>query len=283
MRADEFIVHVCSSGPETLLTNAFLVETTHAVVAVDAMMTVSDARALRARCDAIGKPLLAVLITHGHPDHYNGVGELIRGMGDVPVTTTRAVDAVIHRIIDTKEMQWKPIFGDEWPSERIFPNHFVEDGETLVFDGVPFTVRELGEGESHCDLYWTVGVKSRVAFVGDLVFNGVHAFMNDGHSAAWLKSLDVLAVELADVTTIYTGHGKPGTPAALIPAQRSYITHYRDIVRALVNGATTLDEKAKFALRQAMYALLPTRDLDVFIAAGANAVAAELAAEQICI
>ena len=84
------------------LVNAWLVETATAVIAVDATLAVPSTDELRAQLDAIGKPLKAVLLTHGHPDHYTGIGELIRGRGDIPVlapATTRkpATSAAIRR------------------------------------------------------------------------------------------------------------------------------------------------------------------------------------------
>ena len=66
-------VHRHSTGPETALVNAYLVETGEGVaVAVDGTLAVSDGRALRERVRSLGKPLLAVLVTHAHPDHYGG-------------------------------------------------------------------------------------------------------------------------------------------------------------------------------------------------------------------
>jgi glyoxylase-like metal-dependent hydrolase (beta-lactamase superfamily II) len=37
--------------------------------------------------DELGKPLLGVVITHAHPDHYGGLVALVRDL-DVPVFAT---------------------------------------------------------------------------------------------------------------------------------------------------------------------------------------------------
>ena len=278
MSTPEFTIHTVTSGPETFLTNVFLVETAESLVAVDTMMTVSDARALRRRADVLGKPIKAVFITHGHPDHYNGTGELLKNLGEIPVIATANVDRAMRRTDDAKEIRWRPVFGEEWPKDRIFPNCLVSDGETVTFDGVPFAVRELGPGESLCDLYWAVGNSSRAVFVGDVVFGGVHSFMNDGHTSDWLASLDILEKELSETDILYTGHGNPGRPAGLISAQRRYLLHYREVVRRLSEGRAFLDAEKKTDLVRAMKEILPTDDLEGFIASGADAVATELSA-----
>lgn len=57
------------SGEIGLFVNSYLVEGVDGVVAVDAPLLLSDGRAFRARLEALGKPLLGVLVTHPHPDH----------------------------------------------------------------------------------------------------------------------------------------------------------------------------------------------------------------------
>src|SRR5690349_21544719 len=76
--------------------NAYIVESPSAAVVIDATLTVSDGRALRARVDSLGKPLLGVAVTHAHPDHYGGLVELVRGL-DAPVFATEGVSRVIRR------------------------------------------------------------------------------------------------------------------------------------------------------------------------------------------
>lgn len=187
----------------------------------------------------------------------------------------------MRRTDDAKEVRWRPVFGQEWPRERIFPDRIVADGETLTFDELPFSVRELGPGESLCDLYWAVGTGSRAIFAGDVVFGGVHSFMNDGHTLDWLASLDILEAELSGEDILYAGHGDPGRPSFMISAQRRYLLHYRKTVRALSGGRPFLSTVAKDDLVRSMKEILPTEELESFIAAGADAVASELSAEGI--
>jgi len=56
--------------------NAYIVEGPDGLVVVDAMLTQTASLDLRGKVDAIDKPLKGVLLTHSHPDHYAGLGNL---------------------------------------------------------------------------------------------------------------------------------------------------------------------------------------------------------------
>ena len=71
---DMIRVHTHASGEGGIFANAYAIETDEGVVAIDATLTVSESGAFRRTIDAIGKPLLAVLLTHAHPDHVAGIG-----------------------------------------------------------------------------------------------------------------------------------------------------------------------------------------------------------------
>ncbi|HEY0988876.1 MAG TPA: MBL fold metallo-hydrolase [Kofleriaceae bacterium] len=266
-----------ASPAEGIFANAYLIETADGVVVIDATLRVSDANALRARVAAVGKPLLGVLLTHGHPDHYNGAAIVTAGR-DVPVIAAREVDRVIRGDDAAKEKQWKPTFGDQWPAPRRFPDRLVGDGEVVRLGGLDFRVHVVGPAESHADSYWTIDGLS-VAFVGDLVFSGTHSFITDGHTTAWLTALDRLATSLPANATLYPGHGKPGG-AALIDAERRYLERLRAEIRRLSPTGAPLDSAAKAELVAALAQLEPGLTLDFLVGLGADAVARELAAES---
>jgi glyoxylase-like metal-dependent hydrolase (beta-lactamase superfamily II) len=269
------IEQVAAPG-EGILANAYLIETDDGVVVVDGLLRVSDARMLKARIEATHRPLRGIVLTHGHPDHYNGVATLL-GDGDVPVIATAAVDAVIRAHDAEKEQQWRPMFGDEWPAKRAFPTRIVADGETVELAGVRLQVHDAGPAESHADSYWTLE-GTPAAFIGDIAFSGTHAYMTDGHTAAWLALLARLTPVLGGAT-LYPGHGAPGG-VELLAAQRHYIEAYRAAVQRLSPDGAPLDDAKRAQLVAEMKAVLPTESLAFLIGLGADPVAAELAGER---
>ncbi len=90
------MIHRFPAQHEGAFVNAYLVETDRSVVAIDALLTVSESRAMRAATERLGKPLRAVLLTHSHPDHYGGLTELVAG-DDVPIIAPQGVIDTIIR------------------------------------------------------------------------------------------------------------------------------------------------------------------------------------------
>jgi len=270
------IVHTYRAAESGLYVNSYLVEGESGVVVVDTNLLVSDIEALRARLRALRKPLLAILVTHAHPDHFNGVLGLVKD-NEVPVYATASVGRVIEEIADAKRAQWSPVYGAEWPAETYYPNSLLADGTQVQLDEVSFTVRDAGPAESHADSYFLMAAdgSDAVAFTGDLAFHGTHPYTADGHSSAWLAALDALGGELSGTGTLYPGHGDPAGPGILAD-QRRYLLYYRELVRRLSGGEPLLSEAAKSELSAALQAFLPGAPLTWMIELGADAVAAEL-------
>jgi glyoxylase-like metal-dependent hydrolase (beta-lactamase superfamily II) len=163
--------------------NSYLIEARDGVVVVDGMLTIGDARAVRARIDELRKPLLGLVVTHAHPDHYAGSAEILRGLADVPIVSTAAVKRVIERDDAVKDGIVGPMMGAEWPAERRFPDRIVSD--RIAFGEIRFDVRDLGAGESPADSLWSLD--ERRVFVGDLIYNGMHAYLADGLYSQWRR------------------------------------------------------------------------------------------------
>jgi glyoxylase-like metal-dependent hydrolase (beta-lactamase superfamily II) len=275
----DWSVHTYTAGESGLFVNSYLVETDEGVVVIDTNLLVSDIAAVQARLAALRKPLRAVFVTHAHPDHFNGVQALV-AEHEVPVYATAGVAAVIREIAEAKRAQWGPVYGDEWPSVTYHPNTELTGGQQVIVDDLTISVDDLGAGESHADSVVRVRRPGgrELAFIGDVAFHGTHPYTADGHTAAWLANLDRLAADLAGADLLLPGHGGP-TDGGVLADQRRYLLFYREMVRKLADGADRLDEPAKQELANAMSAFQPDAPLTWMIGLGADAVAAELAAE----
>jgi glyoxylase-like metal-dependent hydrolase (beta-lactamase superfamily II) len=270
------IVHTYRSGDSGLFVNSYLVEGSDGVVAIDAPLLLSDGRAFRARLDALGKPLLGVLVTHPHPDHYNTITELLAG-DEVPVIAHRDVDREIRASDDAKRAQWSPMFGDEWPTSATFPNRTVADEESLALGDLRFTAWDFGPSESLSETVWLLG-DGDIAFIGDLAFNGTHAYLADGQTEAWLRAIDRAEDALTGVPTLYVGHGSPADPAILAD-QRRYLLMAREAIGRAAGGRPELTEDQANRVVSLMERYLPSAPLSWLVGASAPAVAAELAGE----
>jgi glyoxylase-like metal-dependent hydrolase (beta-lactamase superfamily II) len=271
------VIHTYRAAEPGLFVNSYLVEGECGVVVVDTNLLASDIEALRARVKALKKPLRAILVTHAHPDHFNGVLSLVRER-EVPVYAAESVARAITEIAEVKRAQWGPVYGEEWPAETYWPNSLLADRDQVRFDELAFTVRELGPAESHADSYFVLTADgfAPVAFTGDLAFHGTHPYTADGHVGGWLAALDVLTGELAQIRALYPGHGDPAD-LGLLAEQRRYLLHYREVIARLAGGQPRLTEAARAELDAAMQAFLPGAPLTWMIGLGADAVAAELA------
>jgi glyoxylase-like metal-dependent hydrolase (beta-lactamase superfamily II) len=273
---NDLTIHTYTAAEPGLFVNSYLLETTAGVVLIDASLLVSDAQALAARLTALHKPLLAAFVTHAHPDHFNGLPHVVGA--HVPVYATPAVADTIAVVAEPKRDQWQPTYGQEWPDRYRVPDHPLDGGSTVEVGGLSIAVYEAGPAESHADSYLVVRSGSRqAAFIGDLAFEGVHSYTADGHTGAWLDQLTRLETDLAGLT-LYPGHGGPAT-VALLADQRRYLLMYREAVRRLAAGRPELDDDARTKLTDLLGRYLPQARLSWMVGLGADAVAAELAAD----
>jgi glyoxylase-like metal-dependent hydrolase (beta-lactamase superfamily II) len=267
-------IHTYTAAETGLLVNSYLVEAADGVVLVDANLLLSDVRALGARLAALHKPLLGVFVTHAHPDHFNGLPVLAGD--DVPVYAAADVADTIARIAEAKRAQWQPVYGTEWPDQHRVPDRRLSTGDVVELGGLRFALHAVGPAESHADSYLTLEDR---AFIGDLAFHGTHPYTADGHTGRWLAALDTLAGAL-DGATLYPGHGAPAG-VGMLADQRRYLMMYRETVGRLAAGATALTDAQREELTAVMTRFLPGAPLTWMIGLGADAVAAELAADRV--
>jgi glyoxylase-like metal-dependent hydrolase (beta-lactamase superfamily II) len=267
----EPIVHRFPAAYEGAFVNAYLVETESGVIAVDGLLQVSTATDMRAALDALGKPLLATLITQSHPDHYAGLGIVTAGF-DTPIFAPQGVIDTIAADDATKDAIVGPMFGADWPATRIFPNTPIRDGESITFDSVTFTVIDLGPSESPHDSPWILGDDEKTVFLGDQIYDHKHCYLLDGFYNEWLANIETLRARFPADAVFYIGHGGPVGPD-MWDWQRRYIEHFIDAV----SGADWSDpEAAKAAVVARLKEYEPTDDLRFLMELSIEPIAAKL-------
>jgi glyoxylase-like metal-dependent hydrolase (beta-lactamase superfamily II) len=189
--------------PGAAYARAFLVETERTLVAVDAGFMPQHAALLIQRAEALGKPISHVVLTHAHVDHYGGLSQLVAA-GARPVATAGVRD----HLVEQHETNYAR-FGMSAPPAPGFPDA-PEVNLEFTLDAVRFSAIPMGAGESYADVVWKISAANSQDhyFAGDLVMFGIPPFLQSGHSANWLASLESLAEMIAgsDNPVLHEGH-----------------------------------------------------------------------------
>lgn len=151
-----------------------------------------------------GLRLAAILLTHAHIDHIEGVAELVR---HAPAPIHLHSDAVGWY---ERAVEQALVFGVELEAPPP-ADELLNGGEVLDLAGVRWEVRNApGHAPGHVIFY----VKDAgVAFVGDVVFQGSigRSDLPGGDFARLMRSIREEVLTLPDETVLYSGHGPATT------------------------------------------------------------------------
>jgi hydroxyacylglutathione hydrolase len=179
-----------------------------------------EAAAMAAAAEARGLTVEAIVLTHAHIDHIEGVAELVRRTG-----------APVH--LHPADRQWYDRVGEqalmfgmrvEQPPP---PQHELADGQRLALAGAEFEVRHVpGHAPGHVLLYEAA---AGLAFVGDVVFQGSigRSDLPGGDYRQLLESIRQRVLTLPDETVLYTGHGPQTTVEHERLTNPFLVPHYR--------------------------------------------------------
>lgn len=267
-------IHTYTSPEAGLSVNAFIVENDNGVVLVDATLLSSDSKNVKKKISEIGKPLLAVLITHGHPDHIAGLTNIVAD--NTPIYSLKSIYSLMKRTEEAKHKQWSAMFGEEWITKWKYPNQFVEDNQELTIGGMKFTVNDLGSG-GDCDAnsIWLLDTDIKAAFVGDFVYNNNFTYMADGSVLRWISNLEKFKPVLNNYPRFYLGHG-PDADSSILDVQMNYLIDYCTTLLSITKGLSIVGEDIGNKMVEAMQKKYPTYGLSFMIGISANSMVNEL-------
>ena len=221
--------------------NLYWIETDEGIILVDQGRFLSQARYALDEILAVNKPILGILITHPHTDHYGGLPVFAKAAIDnVPIYASE----ITYNDLKTDAQGFiaarNQLHGNDFPDKDTIPlpNRIVKTEDTIELGGLTFEVIDLPNNETIITTLYYLPQQNAL-FAGDFVVNKTIPFLGDGFSSNWLSQLRSLSTKIPPKTTIYHGHGEPAEAEILISEQIAYI----ETVRSLVSEALRSDRE----------------------------------------
>jgi len=221
-------------------------------VLVDAFMTVKQADELVDWVAASGKNLTAIYITHGHGDHWFGIGALLERFPNARAVATHDVVRVMHQQSSPEFLDrfWKAGFPGQIPDRLVIAEEL--KGDVIDLEGHNLVAVELGHTDT--DHTTCLNVPSLgLVVAGDAAYNDVHLYLVESNAKSrqeWISALD--KIESLNPHAVIAAHKRPGNEdnPRIIEETRQYI---RDFDRLAEMAATAQD------LYEKMLELYPNR------------------------
>jgi glyoxylase-like metal-dependent hydrolase (beta-lactamase superfamily II) len=206
-------------------------------VLVDAFMTDKQANELADWVAASGKNLTTIYITHGHGDHWFGIGTLLERFPNARAVATPDVVKVMHQHASPEilEKVWKASFPGQIPERLVIAEEL--KGNVIELEGHELVAVELG----HTDTDYTtcLNVPSiGLVVAGDAAYNDVHLYLVESNAKSrreWVSALD--RIESLNPHAVIASHKRPGNDdnPQIVEETRRYI---RDFDRLVAITAT---------------------------------------------
>lgn len=263
--------------------NAGAIDTPNGMLAIDAQQYPRLARRFRTALESeTGKPVRRLINTHCHLDHT--CGNIV--FADVPILAHERTLAAMHAGLGPRAGEhWtitdyatkiRFLFGQNllelvpeddpaqsWFRDRIsrpdYDKVVIAPPTETFADELTFhlpreTVHLRYWGAAHCDGDIVVHLeKSKVVFLGDLMFHGRFPWLGDCNLDGWIDAL--ARVLTLDIRVVVPGHGMPATLEE-VARFRDMMIALRDAVHAAVKSGVS-EEAAVREVRLPQYAGIP--------------------------
>jgi len=214
-----------------------LIYGTRDAVLVDAFMTTKQATALADWVAAKNKNLTTIYITHGHGDHWFGVGTLLERFPNATAVATPEVVKIMHQNASPEFLArfWKAGFPGQIPDKLMIAEEL--KGNVIDLEGHELVAVELGHtdtDETTCLNVPSIGL----VVAGDAAYNDVHLYLAESNAQTrreWISALD--KIESLNPRAVVASHKRPENDdnPRIIEQTRQYI---RDFDRLAENTRT---------------------------------------------
>jgi len=233
-------------------TSATLIFGQRDAVLVDAFLTIEQAATLVEWVAASGKNLTTIYVTHGHGDHFFGIGMLLNRFPKARAVATPDVVESMRRQASPEYVSsfWNARYPGQIPEHLVIAEEL--KGNVIQLEGCDLLVVEVG----HTDTEHTTCLhvpSADLVVAGDAAYNDVHLYLAESNAETrrdWIAALDT--IESLKPRAVIAGHKRPGRPDApsIVEETRQYI---RDFDRIAARTQTAKE------LYDQMLAIYPDR------------------------
>ena len=213
-------------------------------VLVDAFMTVRQANALADWVAARRKNLTTIYITHGHGDHWFGVGTLLERFPNATAVGTPNAVKVMRQNVSPEALEgfWKVAFPGQIPDRLVIPEEL--RGNVIDLEGHELVAVELGHTDT--DHTTCLNVPSiGLVVAGDAAYNDVHLYLAESGATTrreWIAALD--KIDALSPRAVVAAHKRPDNAddPRIIEETRQYIRDFDRLAETTTSAQELYDK-----------------------------------------
>ena len=213
-------------------------------VLVDAYLTTKQTSALADWVASKGRNLTTIYITHGHGDHWFGVGTLLERFPNAKMVATHNTIQVMRQNASPLALDgaWKAGFPSQIPDKLVVAEEL--KGNVIDLEGYELVAVELGHTDTDnttCLHVPSIGL----VVAGDAAYNDVHLYLAESNAQKrleWIAALD--KIESLKPRAVVASHKRPENDDSprIIEETRQYIRDF-DRLAATTKTAQELYDK----------------------------------------
>jgi glyoxylase-like metal-dependent hydrolase (beta-lactamase superfamily II) len=213
-------------------------------VLVDAFLTVEQTQALVEWVAASGKNLTTIYVTHGHGDHFFGLGALLDRFPNARAVATPGVVKVMRKQASPEYVAtfWKPRYPTQIPERLVIAEEL--KGNVIDLEGHELVAVEVGHTDTdHTTCLHVPSVDLVVA--GDAAYNDVHLYLAESNGQTrkeWIAALD--KIETLKPRAVIAGHKKAekADSPRIIEETRQYIRDFESLAKMTTTARELYDK-----------------------------------------
>jgi len=213
-------------------------------VLVDTLLTVEQAKALVEWVAASGKNLTTIYITHGHADHFFGLGAILQRFPNARAVATPDAVKVMRQQTSPDYLAnfWKARYPGQIPERPVIAEEL--QGDVIELEGRDLIAVPLGHTDTDnttCLHVPSVGL----VVAGDAAYNDVHLYLAESNAQTrreWIAALDT--IEALKPRVVIAGHKKAEREdnPRIIEETRRYIRDFERLAEATTTARELYDK-----------------------------------------